>query len=119
MRVIGELDDSHITVTACYIPVFGQVEDYAVTIDPLLSSEEYTKENTVIYKTQQNSIRIQNTVDKIKTVHLYGISGKMIDKYEKIYQNEFETKPLSVQKSVVITLIEFENGSKTSEKIIF
>lgn len=119
MRVIGEIDYPHITVTACYLPVFGQVEDYAVTIDPLLSSEEHIKEKTVVYKTQQNTIRIQNTVDKIKTVNLYDISGKMIDKYVNIYQNEFETKPLSVRNSVVIVLIEFEVGIKTSKKIIF
>lgn len=119
MRVIGELDYPHITVTACYLPVFGQVEDYAVTIDPLLSTEEHVKENTLVYKTQQNTVHISNTADKIKKVNLYDMSGRMIDRYEKIYQNEFETKPLSVANSVVIVLIEFEDGFQTSKKILF
>lgn len=119
MRVIGELDYPHITVTACYLPVFGQVEDYAVTIDPLLSTEQHIKANTLVYKTQHNSIRIYNTTDKIKTVNLYDMSGRIIDRYQKVYQNEFETRSLPVNNCVVIVLIEFEDGLIASEKIIF
>lgn len=119
MRVIGEIDYPHITVTACYLPVFGQVEDYAVTIDPLLSTEEHIQEKTVIYKTVNNSIRIQNTLDKIKTINLYDLSGKLIAKYGKVYQNEFETQPLSVKSSLIIVLVELETGTKISEKVLF
>lgn len=117
MRVVGELDYSHITVTGCSLPVFGQVEDYAVTIDPLLSAADFQKEKTLIYKTQQQTVRIQNTVEKMSTVRLYDLSGKLIGIYEDIRQNEFETPALDITDNIIIVWVEFEGGGKATEKI--
>lgn len=119
MRVIGELDLPGININACYLPAFGQVEDYAVIIDPSLSLLDIDKEKTLVFKTDRNSILIQNPDNKIANVSLYDMSGKLIESYKKINQNEFETRPFFLKNNIAIVVVELINGKRFSKKILF
>lgn len=70
MRIIGDMDLSAFTYTGCSNPVFGQVEDYAVTVVPTLGVDESDKNTFSIFENDQNGITVKSSHEKISSVQL-------------------------------------------------
>jgi len=119
MRIIGDMDLQGFTYNGCSNPVFGQVEDYAVTILSSLAVRDVEKEKITIYKNTQNSINISSTENKISTITLYDLSGRLLKKYENINSNNFLTEPLYYKEQMIIVAVQFLNKKQMTQKIRF
>lgn len=117
MRIIGDMDLPGFIYNGCSNPVFGQVEDYAVTIVTSLTVENVEKEKTTIYKNAQNSIVVNNSKNKISTVSLYDVSGRLFKKYENVNHKDFVTEPLHYSNQIIIVALDFINHTSISRKI--
>jgi hypothetical protein len=118
MRIIGDMDLSF-TYTGCSNPVFGQVEDYAVSITSALGVEESDKSTLVIFKNNFNGITVKSPDDKISSVDLYNLSGRLIVSFNNINTKEFSSQPLNFSNSVNVVLVKFNNNTSVSKKIKF
>lgn len=118
MRVIGDMDLSF-TYTGCSNPVFGQVEDYAVTILPTLAVDESDKSNFSVFKNDQKGISVKSVAKKISSVELYDLSGKIIRSFKNLNTKEFNSEPLNLGNSVNVVLVKFNDYTTVSKKIKF
>lgn len=119
MRIIGDMDLQAFTYNGCSNPVFGQVEDYAVTIVSSLSVADVEREKTSIYKNTQNSIVVNNTKNIISTISLFDVSGRLLKKYENVNHKDFISEPLHYTNQIIIVALDFTNDSPASQKIKF
>lgn len=78
MRVIGDYDLPGMTYSACSAPVFGQVEDYAVTIVSNLSTQNHSVSSVQIYTDPDKNIVIKSPQEKIASLILYDYSGRIL-----------------------------------------
>lgn len=102
-----------------FLSVFGQVEDYAVTIVSSLSVADVEREKTSIYKNTQNSIVVNNTKNVISTVSLFDVSGKLLKKYENVNRKDFISEPLNYKNQIIIVALDYINDGPISQKIKF
>lgn len=118
MRIIGDMDLSF-TYIGCSNPVFGQVEDYALTIVPSLSVNELDKSFFSIFRNDYNGISVKSTGKKLSSVELYDLSGKLIRSFKNLNTKEFNSEPLNLGNSLNVVLVKFNDFTTISKKIKF
>lgn len=117
MRIKGDLDLPGITYTACSAPLFGQVEDYAVTITSNLSVESSSLENIRIYTDATGNIMIKSPYTSIRSVKIYDLSGRILDQHDLINKKEFKAETAYIQNKTVIITVDFHGKPSVSRKI--
>lgn len=118
MRIIGDIYDAPIT-SGCYTPITGQIEDYSVTIlsSILGTFENVTTENSVDVLTQENSVVVRSSKEKITAVTIYDASGKLIFSRSNINSTHFKTKNLNYYNIVFWISVTLDNNRKVTKKV--
>lgn len=117
MRVIGEESNNNSAITACYTPIYGQIEDYSVIIDNSLSVNENTLKNNFYIVKEGSSVYIKSNFN-ISTLHIYDASGRLL--MHKADINSSELRIPFDQKNIVISVsVILKDGKKMSKKIRF
>ncbi|SUX46001.1 M43 family zinc metalloprotease [Chryseobacterium indoltheticum] len=117
MRVIGDYDLPGMTYSACSAPVFGQVEDYAVTIGSNLSTQNDSVSSVQIYTDSDKNIVIKSPQEKINSVILYDYSGRILKKYDNINKKEFIFSTSYINQNSLIIAVENSQGDAVSKKL--
>jgi len=117
MRVIGDYDLPGVTYSACSAPVFGQVEDYAVTIVSNLSTQNNSVSSVQIYTDSDKNIVIKSPQEKITSVILYNYSGRILKKYDNINKKEFIVTTSYINQNSLIIAVENLQGDTVSKKL--
>lgn len=117
MRVIGDL--AGITITSCYTPEYGQVEDYSVTIVPQssLSVNDITSKNSSFITKDENSVYVKGE-SKIASLHIYDASGKLLVNRTDINASEFRF-PVNQRSTIIIVNVVLKDGKVLTKKLKF
>lgn len=117
MRVIGEFNGT--TVTACYTPKYGQVEDYSVIIEPqeLLAIENTGVKNSSSIFKDENSVWIRSNV-KISSLHIYDASGRLLMRKSDVKSTEFRY-PVDQKNLIIAVTAVLEDGKVITKKLKF
>lgn len=115
MRVIS--DFSTYTVNPCIAPVYGQVEDYAVTIVTELSTDKFTKGAAVtVYPNPVKDILTATANSPIRNITIADVNGRQV--LSNKYSNKEAKIDLSnLSKGIYIIKIVADNIT-TTKKII-
>ncbi|WP_345991881.1 GEVED domain-containing protein [Chryseobacterium sp. Chry.R1] len=115
MRVIGEYNGT--TVTACYTPKYGQIEDYSVIIEPRTLSAKNAIENKTFITQAENSVYIKSDL-QITSLVIYDASGRILVNQTNMKSTEI-TAPLNAKNVVVTVRATLENGKVITQKLKF
>ncbi|MXN91454.1 T9SS type A sorting domain-containing protein [Flavobacterium sp. Sd200] len=115
MRVIS--DFANFTPTACIAPVYGQTEDYAVTIVTELSTTQFAEENKVsVYPNPVKDIVTVNTGGMIKAIAVFDTNGR------QVFNGTYNSKEANVNLSNIsagVYIMKIDNGNATTtQKLI-
>lgn len=115
MRVIGEFNGT--TVTSCYTPKYGQVEDYSVIIQPRTLSTKNVIENNTTISQIENTVQIKSDL-KIISLAIYDASGRMLVNKTNIRSTEL-TVPINAKNIIITVRATLENGKVITQKLRF
>ncbi len=89
-------------------------------LNPLLSNNDFTiNENAVFVNANNNEIVVNSTSEKIKSIQVYDVLGRLI--FDKKYANEnkFVIENIQKQNQALIIKTELENNQIVTKKLIF
>jgi hypothetical protein len=88
--------------------------------NPLLSNNGFTViANSVLVNTSNNEIEINSTSEKIKTIQVYDVLGRLIFDEKNVKENKFSIASIRKQNQALIIKIELENNQIVTKKVIF
>jgi hypothetical protein len=88
--------------------------DSALQVDDQL----FTEESVVIFKENQ-TINITSSLTPMKSVQIFDIRGSLLFSNDKVNATEFKVTNLHSSQQVLLVVVESENGTKVSKKIIY
>ena len=88
--------------------------DSALQVDDQL----FTDESLVIFKENQ-TINITSSLTPMKSVQIFDIRGSLLFSNDKVNATEFKVTNLHSSQQVLLVVVESENGTKVSKKIIY
>ncbi|MFM9989361.1 T9SS sorting signal type C domain-containing protein [Flavobacterium sp.] len=88
--------------------------------NPLLSNNGFTIiANSVLVNTSNNEIEINSISEKIKTIQVYDVLGRLIFDEKNVKENKFSIASIRKQNQALIIKIELENNQIVTKKVIF
>jgi hypothetical protein len=117
MRVIGDL--AGVLITPCYIPKYGQVEDYSVTILPQssLSVNDMASKNNSFITKDESSVYVKSD-SKISSLHIYDSSGRLLAEKAGINASEFRF-PIQQKNTIITVNVVLKDGKIMTKKLKF
>lgn len=117
MRVIGDYNGT--TITACYTPKYGQVEDYSVVIETQasLSVQNNIQKNDSYIIKDDSSVYIKSDA-KISSLHIYDASGRLLTQRENVDASEFRF-PIEQKNSIITVTAVLKDGKVIIQKLKF
>lgn len=117
MRVIGDL--TGITISPCYTPKYGQVEDYSVIIESatLAINERITAKNNSFITKDEDAVYIKSD-SKISSINIYDASGKLLANKTNINTSEFKL-PVQQKNTIITVNVVLKNGKIMTQKLKF
>jgi len=88
--------------------------DSALQVDDQL----FTEESLVIFKENQ-TINITSSLTPMKSVQIFDIRGSLLFSNDKVNATEYKINNLHSSQQVLLVVVESENGTKVSKKIIY
>jgi len=77
-----------------------------------------TAANTVLVSVKNKEVKVTSTIENIKEVTVYDISGKLLYDKKKVNSTELQIQNLPVANQVVLVKITLENNSTQTKKVI-
>ncbi|PAM95925.1 hypothetical protein B4N84_05080 [Flavobacterium sp. IR1] len=77
-----------------------------------------TAANTVLVSVKNKELKVTSTIENIKEVTVYDISGKLLYDKKKVNSTELQIQNLPVANQVVLVKITLENNSTQTKKVI-
>lgn len=110
MRVIADFQGT--TISPCYNPSYGQVEDFVVIIDVSTSgiSANSNEENLKVY-TKDGFVVVENSVGKINRVTAVDILGRKLFSSEKLSVTKYQI-PFSTIGNTQYIILQIETADK-------
>ncbi|SFA99675.1 hypothetical protein SAMN05660845_1217 [Flavobacterium swingsii] len=89
-------------------------------LNPLLSNNDFTiNENSVFVNTNNNEIVVNSTSEKIKSIQVYDVLGRLIFDKKNANENKFVIENIQKQNQALIIKTELENNQIVTKKLIF
>ncbi len=119
MRVIGDYNSPGFNFTACSQPLFGQVEDYAVTISDNLSTvnPDPDKKNIEVVKNDHGGITVISTKEKILSIQILDTSGRLLKNYKDINSLFYSSENLEIHNNIIIVVVKINNKELKTKKV--
>lgn len=117
MRIIGDLNGT--SITGCYTPRYGQVEDYTVIIEPQasLSVQNNMKANDSFIVKDGSSVYVKSDA-KISTLHIYDASGRLLTYKTNVNTSELKV-PVNQTNTIITVAVVLKDGKTITQKIKF
>ena len=91
-----------------------------VYVNPLLSNNDFViNENSVFVNANNNEIVVNSTSEKIKTIQIYDVLGRLIFDKKNANENKFVIESIQKQNQALIIKTELENNQIVTKKLIF
>ena len=83
-----------------------------------LSQDDVALTNNLLVVTNDN-VTIHSSIEKINTIEVYDVLGKLIKTYSSVDSQEFMLRDLSKNNTTLLVKIELANGTVVNKKVIF
>ena len=118
MRIRTKQSPENDFAEECGLVANGEGEDYTITIDEALSTNDFVTNGTsVLAFSVEDGLKVQINTSLIASVSVYDISGRLLAKKANVNQQEVAV-PMTMKGQVVIVKVTTADGMVINKKVI-
>ncbi len=118
MRIRTKQSPENDFADECGLVANGEGEDYTITIDEALSTNDFVTNGTsVLAFSYEDGLKVQINTSSIASVSVYDISGRLLAKKVNVNQQEVSV-PMTMKGQIVIVKVATTEGMVINKKVI-